>query len=150
MPFTVDDSALLASLDLLLPRIATGIDTGLREAAIVAQDIMQTSPAHGDQSGAAHAGSFAVVLGPGAQAAADAAYSIAEELLTGFEGHDGKPEAISVPTLPPDQRGILLGRPVDYALNLENEGKAVVGPTLQEVKDFMTNRAAEGSRAVLG
>lgn len=149
MTFQLDDSAVLAALTLLPAQIAIGMRARLADGALIATEIMQTSPAHGDQSGAAHASSIAVVLGPDAQAELDRAYGIAEQLLEGFTGHTGKAQQIDAPVLPPDQVGILLARPVDYAEDLEHEGKAVVGPTLQETHDFFTRLAAEGAREAL-
>ncbi len=149
MPFTIDNTAFLAHLATLPARVARGADAGLGDVAIVAEHLMQTSPAHGDMSGAAHASSFAAVLGPDAQAHADAAYDVAESLLTGFTGHAGKAERVTVDAPTPNVRGIVLGRPVDYAQALEDGGKAVVGPTLEEIQEFALRRAQEGIREEL-
>lgn len=152
MPIMIDDSALLAGLVRLLTLIPQGVERGLADAAIVDTDIMQTSPAHGDQSGAAHASSIATPIGGthNAQADLDRAYTIAQEKLSAFAGHTGEPAHIAAPTLPADQRGILYARPIDYAADLEQSGRAVVAPTLRETAEFNTRLAAEGIKAVLG
>lgn len=152
MPITIDDSGLLAGLARLQALIPQGAERGLTDAAVVDTDIMQTSPAHGDHSGAAHASSKAVVIGGtnAAQAELDQAYAIAQEKLSAFAGHTGEAAHVNAPTLPADQRGILYARPINYAADLEQSGRAVVEPTLRETAEFNTRMAAEGIKAVLG
>lgn len=152
MPITIDDSGLLAGLVRLQTLIPQGAERGLADAAVVDTDIMQTSPAHGDQSGAAHASSIATPIGGthNAQADLDRAYAIAQEKLSAFAGHTGQAEHITAPILPADQRGIFYARPINYGADLEATGRAVVGPTLRETAEFNTRSAAEGIKAVLG
>ena len=151
MPFQIDDKALLASIAALPATIARGAEKGLSAVAPVIEGLMQSSPAHGDMSGAAHASSFVAPLG-GAQnglAVADAAYQVAAAHLNGFSGPHGKPARIDVPTLPAGERGLLLGRPIDYGQALEDEGKAVVEPTLAQTSNLILQYASDGIKQEL-
>lgn len=151
MPLIIDDSQLFAGILKIERLIPQGAEAGLTDAAIVGTDIMQTSPAHGDQSGAAHASSIATVIGGAndAQGDLDRAYAIAQEKLAAFAGHTGEAERVTAIVLPADQRGIQYARPVNYAADLEQSGRAVVEPTLRETADFNTRLAAEGIREAL-
>lgn len=153
MPITIDDSGLYRGLDAMFARILTGIEGGLADAATVAEDMMQNSPAHGDQSGASHASYRAFLIGgthDGASAAASG-YAAAAAKLQGFTGHEGR--ALSQDSgvrLGPDERGVMLTSYTDYQDKLEASDKAVLGPTLQQTALLMTQFAAEGSRQELG
>lgn len=146
MTITIDQTALLRSIDALPARVKTGILGGLSDAAKVGEEIMQTSPLHGDQSGAAHASYFVGVIGANAQQRADEAYQAAASLLTGFTGHAGKAERIAV-----DEGGIglVFGSPVDYAGALADEGRSPVRGTRDEMQELALRLAAEGVHAEL-
>lgn len=150
MPLTYDDSALYTRLDAFLKAQIAGLEDGLADAARVAEEIMQTSPAHGDQSGATHASYRAFVIGGQHDGSAEAAsgYAAAEAKLTGFTGHAGRAlRQDSGIRLSESERGILYTSYTDYQDKLEQSDKAVLGPTLQQTAQLATQLAAEGAKA---
>ena len=148
MPITIDDKQLTAGLAEMVRRIYEGAEQGLSNIAPVIENAMQTDPAHGDMSGAAHASS--VVAGVGGQqntqGELDFAYAVAADRLNGFTGHQGRAERVDAPTVAPTERGLVLARPVDYAADLEQSPKAVIGPVLQQYATAATQSAADGIR----
>jgi hypothetical protein len=109
---------------------------------------MQTDPAHGDQSGAAHA-SY-VVAGVGgsqdAQGELDFAMEVARTFLDGFQGHEGKAARVNAPALGEYERGLVGASPVDYAQSLAAEGRSPVEPVFQQFAPAMRDAAARGIR----
>lgn len=146
MPLTIDDKALHTGLDAMLRAIFRGAEQGLDNIKPVIENAMQTDPAHGDMSGAAHASSVVAGLGgtQDTQGELDYAFNVATTYLQGFTGHEGRPEKVDAPQVGPNERGLVLARPVDYAADLENSPKAVIGPTLQQFATTMTQSAADG------
>lgn len=149
MPLTFDDSQIKAGLERFLAAQLAGIEQGLEQAASVAQSAMQTSPAHGDQSGATHASYTAYVIGGTHDGSAEAAagYAAAAGALSGFTGHAGNPvKEDSGVTLQPDERGVILTSFTDYQDKLEQSEKAVLTPTLAQYHEFFTRSAADGAK----
>ncbi len=152
---TIDDTSLIAGLDKMLSRIFEGCEDGLADGADLAQDIMEHTDAHGDQSGATRASYRAFVIGGKHTGSAESSsgYSAAVSALSGFTGHSGRAESQdSGVTLTADERGVLLTSYTDYQIHLEQDqagAKATIGPTLQATTQQMTRMAADGARAKL-
>ena len=152
----IDDTQLLSGLDALLTRITAGVEAGLASEAPAAQQLMQETHAHGDITGATRASYRVFVIGGPHTGSAEAAsgYAAAEAAIAanaaaqrGREGHALSQD--SGVSLGPDSRGLLYTSYTDYQDKLEVEGKAVLGPTLQQTNEDATRRAAEGSKAAL-
>jgi len=147
---TFDDSQIRAGLERFLQAQLQGIEEGLAQASPVVTDAMQTSPAHGDQSGASHASYRAYVIGGTHDGSSEAAsgYAAAQSALAGFTGHTGQPlRQDSGVVLSEGERGVILTSFTDYQDKLEQSDKAVIGPALQQYHDFFTKSAADGARS---
>ena len=109
---------------------------------------MQTDPAHGDQSGAAHASYVAAGVGGSqdTQGELDFAMNVAAAFLSGFTGHEGRAARVEAPALGEFERGLVLASPVDYAESLAAEGRSPVEPTLRQFSGAMKDAAARGIR----
>ena len=151
MPITTDTSDAVAKLNALLPRILAGAERGLASIAPAIEESMQTDPAHGDQSGAAHASYVVAGAGGGqdTQGELDFATAVAADKLDGFTGHEGKAAHVDAPTLGEYERGLVLASPVDYAIALAVEGRSPVLPTLQQFAGAMRDAAAQGIKEAL-
>lgn len=151
MPITTDMTSALAKLDTLPARILAGAQAGLNGIAPAVEEAMQTDPAHGDQSGAAHA-SY-VVAGVGGtqdtQGELDFAMAVAEDRLADFTGHSGKAARVEAPVLGEFQRGLVGASPVDYAQPLASEGRSPVEPIMRQFAPAMDAAAAAGIREAL-
>jgi hypothetical protein len=150
---SIDDTALYAGLDRMLDRIFAGVERGLARGAAVPEDMMRTDPAHGDVTGAAHDSSTVYLIGgthTGARESAEG-YAIAQlRHRNAIGSYGGGPlSQDSGVTLGPDERGLIYTRFVDYADELEQSDKAVIGPTLQQTASLMTQFAADGSKEAL-
>ncbi len=151
MPYTYDDKQVQAYLNSLVERIARGAEKGLSAIAPTVEEAMQTDPAHGDQSGAAHA-SYVVSLMGGTndtQGELDFATAVAADRLEGFTGHAGHAARVQAPSLGEFERGLILASPVDYAQSLAAEGRSPVEPTLQQYAPAIKSAAADGIKGEL-
>lgn len=148
MSITTDISQALAALNALPTRVLRGAEQGLSTIAPAIEEAMHTDPAHGDQSGAAHA-SY-VVAGVGgnqdAQGELDFAMNVAADRLDGFQGHAGKPARVGAPRLGEFERGLVSASPVDYAQKLAAEDRSPVEPIMQQFSGAMRDAAARGIR----
>lgn len=148
MPITTDISSALAALNALPARVLRGAEQGLSSIAPTVEEAMRTDPAHGDQSGAAHA-SY-VVAGVGGtqdtQGELDFARDVAATYLDGFTGHEGKAARVDAPTLGEFERGLIGASPVDYAAGLAAEDRSPVEPIMQQFSGAMRDAAAGGIR----
>jgi hypothetical protein len=154
MPFTVDDSGLLAGLVRMQQAQEAAILDGLQDGADAGQAEMQATRAHGDQSSATRASYTAYVIGGGRNGAAEAAagYAAAQAALAGFTGHEGKAlSQDSEVVLGPNERGILYTSFTDYQDKLEQENgaeKAVIGPVVVMQANENTARVARRLRGI--
>lgn len=156
MPILYDDTAAMAALAQLLPKVLLGAERGLSQIAPVVEDAMRTDPSHGNVTGAAHASYFVAPLGGAqdGQSVADHAYAVAAEHITnytkhGLSGHGGQAERIDVQTIGEFERGLLLGSPVSYAQELASEDRSPVEPILHQYAPAMKDAAARGIREAL-
>ncbi len=155
MPIVVNDKSLVAGLDKMLARIFEGCEDGLADGADVAQDVMQNTDAHGDQSGATRQSYRAFVIGGSHTGAAESAsgYAAAVAALSGFTGHSGQPQSDdSGVVLTADERGMLLTAFTNYQHHLEvvrGGQNATIGPTLQATAQQITRLAADGVKRTL-
>lgn len=153
MGLTINDKALLDGLNQLIAHIFAGAEKGLAQGSNVPEQMMQTYPAHGDITGAAHSSSRVYLIGGGHDGAAEAAsgYSEAQSLINNsIVSHGGK--ALSEDSgvvINQNERGLIYTRFVDYADKLEKEGKAVIQPVLEQTAELMTQYAADGIKAEL-
>ena len=140
----------------MLARIFEGCEDGLADGADLAQDIMQNTDAHGDQSGATRASYRAFLIGGSHTGSAESSsgYAAAVSALSGFSGHSGKPQSDdSGVVLTADERGVLLTSFTNYQVHLEQDNagqKATIGPTLQATAQQITRMAADGAKHRLG
>jgi hypothetical protein len=151
MPITTDTTDALRKLDLILPKVLRGAESGLSSIAPAIEESMQTDPAHGDQSGAAHASYVAAGVGgdQDTQGELDFAMAVAADRLEGFTGHEGRAARVEAPVLGEFERGLVLASPVDYAESLAAEGRSPVEPTLHQFAPAMRDAAAQGIREAL-
>jgi hypothetical protein len=148
MPITTDISSAMTALTQLPARVLRGAEAGLTQIAPVVEEAMRTDPAHGDQSGAAHA-SYVVALAGGtqdAQGELDFAMDVAATYLDGFTGHEGKAARVDAPTLGEYQRGLIGASPVDYAASLAAEDRSPVQPVFDQFAPAMRDVVARGIR----
>lgn len=151
MPFTYDDKAVTAYLNTLVALVDRGVTRGLATIAPTLEHAMQTDPAHGDQSGAAHASYVVAALGgtQDTQGELDFATAVAADRLSSFTGHEGHAARITAPTVGEFQRGLVLGSPVDYAQSLAAEGRSPVEPILRQYAGAIAQAARDGIKAEL-
>lgn len=99
------------------------VGRGLQAGAGDIEATAQATTAYDGMSGATRAATIAYVVGAGLDEGtqADAAYTAAAGLLTGFTGHAGQPMLVSIPGPNPDVAEIVLTVPTDYILDLETE-----------------------------
>lgn len=147
MPFTFDDSDLLAKLDALPPHIDMQAESGLETVAAEAEQAMHATTAHGDITGATRSSYRAIVIGGShtGQAEAESGLEAAIQAIANAPvDHGGRPAMQdSGIVLGPDERGVILTSFTDYQDDLEKSDKAVLGPTLQDYMFAFTQAVAE-------
>lgn len=145
MPFTFNDSALLAALDALPAHMAAQAEKGLEKQSAIAEAEMQATNAHGDVTGATRASYRAFVIGGTHTGSAEAASGYSAAQAANPAGALSQSSGVS---LGPEGRGVILTSFTDYQDKLETENagqKAVLGPTLQQNAQAFTQAvAAEG------
>jgi hypothetical protein len=141
MPPTIQ--AWLKGLDTLLPASEQGGVAGLQTERGRIIDSMRSSNAHGVQTGATKASYTVAVVGGGQDGSAEAseAFAAVAELNPGHVGRS----SVEI-----DGVGVLIYSGTNYQSDLETQGKAVLGPTLQSEKDALTAAYARGSRRAIG
>jgi len=153
MPLQINDAALYRGVDEMVKRLTAGVERGLQAGAAVPEQMMQSSPAHGDITGATHASYDVALIGGSHDGSAEAAdaYSEAQAAIAGaIISHGGR--ALSQDsgiTLRSDERGLIYRSFTNYQHELEQSPKAVIGPTLQQTAQLMTQYAADGSKDAL-
>jgi hypothetical protein len=153
MPIQINDKGLYTGVDAMLRTLLGGVEDGLQSGARVPEGMMQSSPAHGDQTGATHASYDVALIGgthTGASEAAEAYSEAQQAIARAIVSHGGK--ALSEDSgivLGPTERGLIYRSFTDYQHELEQSPKAVIGPTLQQTARLMTEFAANGSKDAL-
>jgi len=157
MPFTVDDSAILAGLDRLLATIEQEIvPAGLDAGAALLEAVDKSTTAYAGMSGATRDSTTAYAIGPkrDGSAKSSAGYAAAQAALAGFTGHSGQPLSQDAGiTLADAEQGIILTNFTDYADKLEVEqagAKAHLGDSLLSEATELTRIVANHSKARLG
>jgi hypothetical protein len=123
-----------------------GARDGLAAGCDPIEQAMRKDSAHGDVTGATHAGYVAFVVGRG-ETGADAMHESEAEVERLNPGHSAT-SAVQIET----ELGAIFTVATDYQPELEtnNAGeKAVLGPTLQRSYRDLTAAAAAGSRKAL-
>ncbi len=152
----IDDAAMLAGLTRLLSRAREAVSSGLNKEAPNVQADLQSTDAHGDQSGATRASYTAYAIGPDDTGSAESAngYAAAVEALERFTGHAGKPlREDSGIVLGEGEHGMVLTSYTDYQDKLETQNageKATLGPILTHSAQGITAAVAAESRRKLG
>lgn len=153
-----DDGIDLSLLDRHMDQVATlaerGILAGLRRGMDDLEAVAKRTTAYRGMSGATRASTVGYVAGtPDGRERFAAAYAAAAELLTDFQGHDGRPFRVSESAIDDTTIVGVLTVPTDYIDHLEFDAagaKAFLGPTLAAGAANVTQQIANASREELG
>lgn len=140
--------ALIAGVTRMHERALDGARDGLAQEAATVTRSMQTSPAHGDATGASHANYNARVVGRGD----DGGATLAQARAAAAALNPGQVGPVSTVAID-GAVGVILDSQMDYSSLLETENagqKAVIGPAVGASGARFTQAAADGMKRALG